>query len=226
MDKLCFSCASVDHLNIEDDAYDGHFSQVLTYDDRKRHGYIRNHFTSYELDYDDDFSIYRKETLPISNLPISNTPELSTVPSLWRVQSPHSMRRCNSFLEEDDDSLSREQALQDKFVFPSVDKKMAASPPVSPCPTCTTVSMSDSFDELTDDEEEEISLSSTEEISRLFRQKETQLRTEDEHEAYRYMLRMKPQNYLRSESSECGLTYGGLHNHLRPTSPLPCLPDF
>ena len=60
MDTFFFGCASVDHLNIEDDAYDGlsHFSQVSTYDDRKRNGYIRNHFVSYELDYDEDYFEY------------------------------------------------------------------------------------------------------------------------------------------------------------------------
>jgi hypothetical protein len=221
MDNLCFSCANVYPSEIQD------FDGVSTYEEQKEH--MRRCYASYEIPGDfQDYSIHRKETLPIQNI--------------WGA---HSLLQANSFIDDDDDddddaplehaplsptkpSIFRENSRDSLDVFYShAFEKPMLHPPISPSDTYTTISMSMSLsdDEDEDDEEDRRSTTSDEAMSQLFRPKQLHATSStssssslkdgaNDHESYGYLLRMKPQNYMHGGGDEEDRI--GFQQRLRP----------
>lgn len=197
MDKLSFACEFGRCISLDDVRDDiSEFDQVSTYDERKerQNNMIRKHFASYDLPgdlEDNDSFIRRKQTDSFS---------------LRRIAP------CNSFLEEEDDDASREQAPMENTtsrdsLTVSVHKTILHPPPISPSNTHTTVSLTQSMER--DDagfyfEKDDDSVATTEIVSHLFRPKRKLPESNDDHEAYRYryLFRMKPQNYIHSSHDE------------------------
>ena len=199
-DTLCFAYASSDYQVWDDSSY--------AYDERKEP--IRNCFASYELsgEFEDNW-IQHKNILPMQNI----------------TRRTHSLLQSSSvFLDEDDDddddaprgqttTLSRENSCYSIVFLSSAAVHKPLHPPISPCDTNTTVSLSQSMD---DDEEDWRSTTSAEVASHLFRPTRNHSLSSksggnEDYESYGYLLRMKPENYMHGGDHADEMS--GLHMH-------------
>jgi hypothetical protein len=204
MDKLCFTCVSSDNQILDDSSDFEEVDAVYACDKQKEP--IRKFFESYEVseEFEDNW-IHHKDPLPMQNI----------------TRRTYSLLQSSSFfLDKDDNDVfsrgydddapqgqtpahSRENSCDSLVVLSSAAVHKPLHPPISPCDTNTTVSLSQSMD---DDEEDWRSTTSTEVMSQLFRPKRNNSSSSKsggnkDHESYRCLLRMKQQNY----------THGGDH---------------
>jgi hypothetical protein len=231
MDKLCFSCADDSSSDIQE------FDGVSSYEQQKE--LIRSCYASYALPGEfRDNSTDRKETLPIQN---------STSPHSLLQFNSFLDDDDDDDDDDDGDDASREQApstptrasiLKAYSRANSCDPrspvvhKPTLHPPISSSDTYTTVSMSTSQSSRDDDDDDCRSTTSTDACLQLFRPKRKHSSSPsspsspsslksgaNEHESYRYLLRMKPQNYIRDGDDD---TIG--FQQLRPAYRNDCLP--
>jgi hypothetical protein len=172
MEKINCLCASENQVMDEGEDFD----DIFTYDERKKN--LQNfmascHFDGFEQEDESTNSIHRKDTLPIQN--ISLTSYRSEPDEETRQKAPRSDRghkRMNSLHSH-----------------------------TSSADTYTTVSLSQSF--MHDDDKvcSTVTKEAVKNLQTLFRSKG---RTDNnhEHEAYRYLQRMKPDNYVREDDDD------------------------
>jgi hypothetical protein len=221
LDKLICACGSLES-QVLDETDD--FSVGSVYAEKKQAAYYD--MKAFADDADQQSSIHRKETLPIQNTStstscsmfqsrpiIEGTLSFMDLEDSIREQAPQRMGSQSIFSRGDDDTRDSSSSV-DCFKY---DLSENSGPPaIRAADTYTTVSMSMSYQE-----EDKRSVASTEAINNCFRKsnlttapprssvKQQHTKKIDAHEAYGYLLRMKPKNYLQDDDdSECmGVSY-------------------
>jgi hypothetical protein len=178
MDKLNCLCASENQVSDEG----GDFDDISAYHERKQGLCIKNFMASYNFDGfeqgdESTHSIHhRKDTLPMQNISLMSY-ESGEQDEETRQKAPRGNRGLNKRVN-------------------SMDSHTASS-----ADTYTTMSLSQSLMYDDDDDDEVCSTVTTEEVNNLQTPFRSKGRTDSnhDHEAYRYMQRMKPANYIRED---------------------------
>jgi hypothetical protein len=180
-DKLNCLCASENQVVVSDDDDVEDFDDTISayYHKRKQGRLYREnfmasyHFDGFEQGDESIHSIHRKDTMPMQNTSLM------------------------SYESEEQDEETRQEAPR---VGNRGHKRVSSmdSHTTSSADTCTTVSLSQSF---MYDDDEVCSAVTTEEVKNLQSPFRCKGRTDSnhEHEAYRYMQRMKSDNYIGEE---------------------------
>jgi hypothetical protein len=180
MDKLNCLCASENQVSDEVEDFD----DISRYHERKQRLYLEDfmashHFDGFEQGDESTNSIHRKDTMPM----MQNT-------SLESYES-----------SEEKNEEMRQKAPQGNRGLKRVNSMNSQT---SSADTCTTVSLSQSFmydDEDNEDDDEVCSTVTTEAAKNLQTPFRSKGRTDsnNEHEAYGFLLRMQPDNYIRED---------------------------